>query len=119
MASFQLFEDQIIHVLLFVCVITVCVRDMHAHIRSARNEDPNTCYRKIKGAVTSREFEGNADRTQPPYENLVSMVNTGEVRWYDHVTRYTCLLHILLQATVDGKRCRGRQRKKRMDDIEE
>ena len=42
-----------------------------------------------------------------------------EVRWYGHVTRYSGLAKTVLQGTVEGRRRRGRQKKRWTDKIEE
>ncbi|PIK42080.1 endonuclease-reverse transcriptase [Apostichopus japonicus] len=53
------------------------------------------------------------------YEDLLTTVRKRKLRWYGHVTRTDGLSKTILQGTVQGKRRRGRQRKRWVDNIKE
>ncbi|XP_038052371.1 ficolin-1-like [Patiria miniata] len=53
------------------------------------------------------------------YEDLLTTVKKRKLRWYGHVTRASGLSKTILQGTVQGRRRRGRQSKKWIDNIAE
>ena len=53
-----------------------------------------------------------------PKEDLTT-VKKRKLRWYGHVTRSSGLAKTVLQGTVEGRRRRGRQKKRWTDNIEE
>ena len=53
------------------------------------------------------------------YEELLTTVKKRKLQGYDHVTRASGLSKTVLQATVQGGRRRGRQKKKWTDNIAE
>ncbi|GFR76872.1 UDP-glucuronosyltransferase 2A1-like [Elysia marginata] len=54
-----------------------------------------------------------------PQEPLLATVKRRKLAWFGHVTRHDSLSKTILQATVEGKRRRGRQRKAWCDNIKE
>ena len=53
------------------------------------------------------------------YEELLTMVKKRKLRWFGPVSRSSGLATTVLQGTVDGKRRRGRQKKRRVDNIKD
>ena len=53
------------------------------------------------------------------HEDLLTTVRKRKMRWYGHVTRSKGLSKTILQGKVEGRRKRGRQKKRWTDNIEE
>ena len=53
------------------------------------------------------------------YDELLTLVKKGKLRWFGHVSRSSGLAKTILQGTVKGKRKRGRQKKRWEDNITE
>ena len=54
-----------------------------------------------------------------PQEPLLATVKRQKLAWFRQVTRHNSLSKTILQGTLEGGRCRGRQRKCWMDNIKE
>ena len=79
------------------------------------------CYRNIlcisyKDHVTNEEVHNIIQQAIGPYEDLLTTVKKRKLKWYGYVSGLT---KIILQGTVRGARRRGRQRKRREDNIRE
>ena len=82
------------------------------------------CFRRLLGIsytdhVTSEEVRRTTSQHVKHYEDLLTTVKKKKLKWYGHVTRTNGLSKTILQGTVQGKRRRGRQRKKWADNITE
>ena len=82
------------------------------------------CYRKIlcisyKDHVTNKEIHNGIKQAIVPYEDLLTTVKGQKLKWYGHVSRTSDMTNTILQGTVRGPRRRGRQRKRREDNIKE
>ena len=53
------------------------------------------------------------------HDDLLTMVNKRELRWYGHISRSSGMAKTILQGTVKGARRRGRQKKRWEDNIKE
>ena len=53
------------------------------------------------------------------YDELLTLVKKRKLRWSGYVSRSSGLAKTILQGTVKGKRKRGRQKKRREDNIKE
>ena len=53
------------------------------------------------------------------YDELLTLVKKRKLRWLDHVSRSSGLAKTILQGIVKGKRKRGRQKKRWVDNIKE
>ena len=53
------------------------------------------------------------------YDELLTLVKKRKLRWFGHVSRPSGLAKTILQGTVNGKRKRGRQKKRWEDNIKE
>ena len=81
-------------------------------------------FRRILGIlytdhVTNEEVRRTISQHVKHYEDLLTTVKKRKLKWYGHVTRSSGLSKTILQGTVQGKRRRGRQRKKWTDNIAE
>ena len=72
-----------------------------------------------KDHITNEEVRSKITHQVSQYEDLLTTVKKRKMRWYGHVTRSNGLSKIILQGTVQGKRRRGRQKKKWADNITE
>ena len=54
-----------------------------------------------------------------PHKDLLTTVKRCKLQWYGHVSRSSSLAKTILRGTVKGGRRRGRQRKRREDNIRE
>ena len=84
------------------------------------------CYRILlnltyRDHITNAEIRNTISRAMGTnnLEDLLSIVIIRKLKWYGHVTRSKGLSKVILQGTVEGKRRRGRQRKKWDDNIRE
>ena len=81
------------------------------------------CFRKLLGIsyrdhITNEEVKARIGNAIGPYEDLLTSVQRHKLKWYGDVTRSSGLARTILQETVQGRRRRGRQRK-RWEDIKE
>ena len=72
----------------------------------------------IRDRIKNEEVRSRVRATIGPYDDLLSIVKTRELRWYGHVTRSTELAKTIMQGTGPGGRRRGRP-KKRWDNFKE
>ena len=79
------------------------------------------CFRKLlhRSYITNKEVKARIGNTIGPYEDLLTSVKRGKLKWYGHVTLSSGLAKTILQGTVQGWRQRGRQRKRWEDNIKE
>ena len=82
------------------------------------------CFRRLLGIsyrdhVTNEEVRNNIRHAIKPYEDLITTVRKRKLRWYGHITRSTGLAKMILQGTVQEGICKGRQKKRREDNISE
>ena len=82
------------------------------------------CFRKIlrisyKDHVTNEAVRNKTKQTIGPYDDLLTTVKKGKLKWYGHVSRSSGLAKTILQGTVRGGRRRGRQKKRWQDNTKE
>ena len=82
------------------------------------------CYRKIlhisyEDHVTNEEVRAKIQQAIGPHEDLLTIVKRRKLQWYGNVSRSSGLAKTILQGTMKGGRRRGRQRKRREDNIRE
>jgi hypothetical protein len=82
------------------------------------------CYRRLLGIsytehVSNEEVCKTITQHVSHYEELLATVKKKKLKWYGHVTRGSGLSKTILQGTVQGKRRRGRQKKRWTDNIVE
>ena len=79
-------------------------------------------YRQLLGITYRQRITNEAVRrtitnTIGKHQKLLEIVKTRKLKWFGHTTRSKGLSKIILQGTVPGRRKRGRQKKKWMDNI--
>ena len=72
-----------------------------------------------KDHVTNEEVRRMIQAAIGEYDELLTLVNKWKLRWFGHVSRFSGLAKTMLQGRVKGKRRRGRQKKRREDNIKE
>ena len=76
-------------------------------------------YISYKDHVTNEEVRRKIQAAIGEYDELLTLVKKRKLRWFGHVSRSSGLAKTILQGTVKGKRKRGRQKKRREDNIKE
>ena len=81
-------------------------------------------FRKLLGIsyrdhMINEEVKARIGNAIWPYEDLLTSVKRGKLKWYGHATRSSGLAKTILQGTVQGGRRRGRQRKRWEDNTKE
>ena len=74
---------------------------------------------KYRYRITNEEVQARIGNAIGPHEDLLTSVKKRKLEWYGHVTRPSGLAKTILQGTVQGRRRRGRQRKRWEDNIKE
>ena len=69
--------------------------------------------------VTNEEVRNTIRHAIGPYNDLITTVRKHKLRWYGHMTRSTGLANMILQDTVQGRRRKGRQKKRLEDNMSE
>uniref|UniRef100_A0A0L8I8J5 Uncharacterized protein n=1 Tax=Octopus bimaculoides TaxID=37653 RepID=A0A0L8I8J5_OCTBM len=75
------------------------------------------CFRRLlrisyRDCVTNKEVKRRIRQAIGPYEELLATVKKHKLRWSGHITHLSGMPERILQGTVKGGRCRGRQRKR-------
>ena len=71
-----------------------------------------------KDHVTSEKVCAKIQWAIRPHEDL-SIIKRCKLKWYEHVSRSSCLDKTILQGTVKGERRQDRQKKRWEDDVRE
>ena len=82
------------------------------------------CFRTVLGIsytehITNEEVGATITKHARHYEELLAIMKKRKLYWYGQVTRASGLSKTVLQGIVQGVRRRGKQRKKRADNIAE
>ena len=109
----------IFSIVLYACETWTITTDIERRIQALEMR----CFRRLLGISnrdhkTNEEVKARTGNVIGPYEDLTS-VKRRKLKWHGHVTRSSGLAKTILQGTVQGGRRRGRQRKRREDNIKE
>ena len=82
------------------------------------------CYLRLlnifyKDHVIIEEFCRKIQAAFGEYDELLTLVKKGKLRWFGHVSRSSGLTKTILQGIVKGKRRKGRLKKRWEDNIKE
>ena len=82
------------------------------------------CFRRLLGIsyrdrITNEEVKRRIQNQIGPYTDILTSVKQRKLKWYGHITRSSSLAKTFLQGTVQGRRPRGRPRKRWEDNITE
>ena len=80
------------------------------------------CYRRLlnisyKDHVTNEEVRRKIQAAIGENDELLTLVKKRKLKWFGHVSRFSCLAKTILLGTVKGKRKRDRQKKRWEDSI--
>ena len=79
------------------------------------------CYRRLlniyKDHVTNEDVRSKIQAAIGKFDELLTLVKKWKQMWFGHVSRSTGSAKTILQGTVQGKRRKGRQRKRWADNI--
>ena len=114
----KLLHALVISTMLYACEAWTLNADLQRKIQAVEMR----CLRKLLGIsykdhVTNNEVRRKITQHVSHYEDLLTTAKKRKLRWYGHVTRSEGLAKTILQGTVQGKRRRGRQKKKWADNI--
>ena len=119
-SKIRLMHSLVISIFLYACESWTITADLEKRIQATEMR----CFRKILGVsykdhVTNKEIRQRIRQAIGPYEDLLTTVKKRKLQWYGHVSRSSGLAKTILQGTVQGRRKRGRQRKRWEDNIRE
>ena len=110
----------VMSIFLYACERWTITADIERRIQALEMR----CFRKLLGIshrdhITNEEVETRIGNAIGGNEDLLTSVKRHKLMWYGHVTRSSGLAKTILQRTVQGKRRRGRQRKRWEDNTKE
>ena len=119
-SKLRLLYALVISILLYACESWTLTAELQRKIQATEMR----CFRRLLGIsytdhVTNEEVRSRVKQHMSHYEDLLSTVKRRKLKWYGHVTRSCGLSKTILQGTVQGRRRRGRQRKRWTDNIAE
>ena len=104
--------------------VHLCVMDLDSRAREKDAGFEMRCYRRLlnssyKDHVTNEEVRRKIQAAIGKYDKLLILVKKRKLRNFGHVSRSSGLAKTILQGTVQGKRRKGRQKKRWEDKIKE
>ncbi|PIK45030.1 hypothetical protein BSL78_18122 [Apostichopus japonicus] len=116
----RLYQSLVISILLYDCERWTLLAESERRIQAFETK----CLRKLLRILyTDRKTNDYVRHTVGDlmglYEPLLSTVNCRKLAWFGHVTRHDSLSKVILQATVEGCRRRGRQRRNWPDNVKD
>ena len=112
-SKIRLMRSLVISIFLYACESWTLTAELERRIQATEMR----CYRRLLGIsykdhITNAEVWNRVTNAVGPHEDLLTTVKRRKLKWYGHVTRSTGRAKAILQGTVQGKRKRGRQRKR-------
>ena len=116
----RLMRSLAMSIFLYACETWTITADIERRIQALEMR----CFRKLLGIsyrdhITNEEVKAKIGNAIGRYEDLLTTVKRRKLKWYGHVTRSSGLAKTVLQGTVQGRRRRGRLRKRWEDNIKE
>ena len=116
----RLLRSLVISIFLYACESWTLNADLERRISAMEMR----CYRRLLGIsytqhISNIEVKNRIVHEIGEHDCLLSTVKARKMKWYGHVTRSSGLSKIILQGTVEGKRKRGRPRKRWACNIQE
>ena len=110
----------VISIFLYACESWTLTAQLEKRIQAFERR----CHRKLlnisyKDQVTNEEVHRKIQAAIGEYDEFLTMVKKQKLSWLGHVSRSSGLAKTILQGTVNGKRKRGRQKKRWEDNIKE
>ena len=107
-------------ILLYRCESSALTADLDKRIQAFERQ----CYRRLLLLISWVEHNKTNEyaRNQVAVlarlqEQQLAVVKRRKLSWLGHVTRHNTLSKTILQGTIEGGRCRGRQRKSWTEDV--
>ena len=116
----KLMSPRVISIFLYACESWTLTAELEKRPQAFEMR----CYRRLlnilyKDYVTNEEVRRKIQAAIGEYDELLTLVKKRKLRWFGHVSRSSGLAKTILQGTVNGKRKRGRQKKRWEDSIKE
>ena len=114
----RLMRSLVFSIFLYACESWTLTKDLEKRIQAAEMR----CFRRLLGIsykdrITNEEVRSRVQQAIGPFEDLLTTVKKRKLKWYGHIVRSSGLAKTILQGTVQGKRARGRPRKRWEDNI--
>ena len=110
----RLMRSLAMSIFLYACETWTITADIGRRIQSLEMR----CFRKLLG-ISYREHITNEEVKARIGNTIGCSVKRRKLKWYDHVIRSSGLAKTILQGTLQGRRRRGRQRKRWEDNVKE
>ena len=119
-SKIRLMRSLVISVLLYACETWTLTGDILKKLQATEMR----CFRKLLGISYRDHITNDAVRDRirqaiGPYDDILTTVKKRKLKWFGHVSRSSGLAKTILQGTVQGGRRRGRQKKRRENNIAE
>ena len=116
----KLLRALVISIFLYACESWTLTAELQKRITAVEMR----CFRRLLGIsykdhITNEEVRNRINQHIGQHDDLLTTIKKRKMKWYGHVTRADGLAKTILQGTVQGKRGRGRQKKKWADNISE
>ena len=117
-SKIRLMRSPVMSIFLYACETWIISADIERRIQAVEMR----CFRKLLGIshrdhIANEEVKTRTGNAIGPHEDLLTSAKRRTLKWYGYVTRSSGLAKTALQGTVQGGRRRGRQRKRREDNI--
>ena len=118
--KYRLYKSLVLSVLLYGCEAWTLLAETERRLEAFEYK----CLRRLlQISYTERKTNDYVRETVHDLvgsqEPLLATIKRRKLAWYGHVTRHDSLCKTILQGTVEGGRCRGRQRKSWSDNVKE
>ena len=119
-SKIRLLHALVISIFLYACETWTLTAELQRKIQAVEMR----CFRRLLGIsytdhITNEEVKRKIRQHLGHYEDLLTTVKKKKLKFYGHTIRSNGLSKTILQGTVPGKRRRGRQKKKWLDNIME
>ena len=116
----RLLHALVTSIFLYACETWTLTAELQRKIQAVEMR----CFRRLLGIsytdhITNNEVKRRIRQHLGHYEDLLTLVKKKKLRFYGHTVRSNGMSKTILQGTVPGKRRRGRQKKKWLDNIME
>ena len=116
----KLVRSLVISIFLYACESSTLTAESVKRVQAFEMR----CYRRLlhssyQDNVTNEEVRRKIQAAIGEYDELLTLVKRWKLKLFGHVLRSSGLAKTILQGTVEGKRKRGRQKKRWEDNIKE
>ena len=108
-SKIRLMRSLVMSIFLYACESWTLTADTERRIQAM----------EMRGHISNEEVRNRTRQAIGPHEDLLTTVKRRKLKWYGHITRSSGLAKTIMQGTVQGGRRRGKQKKRREDNIPE